>query len=550
MLCAAVALVAAATGTCHARAAAPRGEPPRRYALVIANNASGDDGVPPLAYADDDGAKYFELFRAAGAEVALLAVLDPAAQRRYPEAAQAALPPTHAEIRRALDGFFARMRADRAAGRETHLYFVYAGHGNVGPNREGYLTLIDGPFRRPELFRDVIAASPATFNHLILDACHAYFVVRKRGGASGAATEGDKEGDFRAAVREFLRTEELEHYPNTGVIFASSSESETQEWSRWESGIFSHELRSALLGGADVDGDGRIGYAEAAAFVEAANAAVDIPRARLRVFYRAPPLRVDVPLLEAAELARAPTLLIDAAHAGRYALEDSRGVRFADVHSSPERGARLALVGTAPFFVRAGEREAQIPDVEEAAVGDLAFAAPAGESRGGVEATFRKHLFEIAFGPGFFRGVTSAAAAVHPGDLGDVLAVRLDRPPPPERARALRPWAWGALAAAAATAVGGGVTYHYAGQAHDAYERAMTPEAARALRDTTEGRVLGARLLFGAAGALAAAGVSLFVIDARRDGRDPAAGPRVAPALTGGADAKGASGGLSISGSF
>jgi len=215
----------------------------------------------------------------------------------------------------------------------------------------------------------------------------------------------DKQGDFQSAVRDFLRTEELAAYPNTGVIFAASSESETQEWSRWESGIFSHELRSALLGGADVDGDGRITYQEAAAFVEAANAAIDVPRARLRVFSRPPAMRNSLALMETAAFTRVPSLVVDAQHAGRYHVEDVRGVRIADLNSSPEQPVRLALVGKAPFYLRTANREAVIPAGDNVEVRTLRLEAAGGATRGSVETSFRAHLFEIAFGLGFYHGV-------------------------------------------------------------------------------------------------------------------------------------------------
>ena len=50
-----------------------------------------------------------------------------------------------------------------------------------------------------------------------------------------------------------------------GVVVATSSEAETHEWSRFDGGVFSHELRSGLLGSADLDGDGQVRYDEIAA---------------------------------------------------------------------------------------------------------------------------------------------------------------------------------------------------------------------------------------------------------------------------------------------
>jgi hypothetical protein len=484
--------------------ATPLAGQPRRYAIVVANNESDDDTTPALSFADDDGARYFELFRAAGAEVTLLAVLDPAAQRRYPEALAVALPPRKAELAAAVESTFAKIQADRARGRETHFYFVYAGHGNVGPNREGYLELLDGQFRRSELYRGVLARSPATFNHLILDACHAYFVVHKRGGGS------DRQGDFRAAVSDFLRAEELAAYPNTGVLLAASSESETHEWSQWESGIFSHELHSALLGAADVDGNHAITYAEAAAFVEAANAAVDMPRARLRVFSRPPPAKMDVPLFDTSVFVGVSSIVVDLEHAGRYHVEDARGVRIADLHSSREQAVALGLVGKAPFYLRALNREAQIPDRPRVEVRELRFEQVGEVSRGGVETTFRRHLFEVAFGQGFYQGMLSMHEAHLPVAVESAGKVPLS--PPPRRGH-LHLWAAGSFAAAVLSGAAGGVTYYYASQAHDRYQKATTSQDAARWHSSTEDRLLGARILFCAAGAAAVTGVTLLILD-------------------------------------
>src|SRR5439155_644568 len=59
-------------------------------------------------------------------------------------------------------------------------------------------------------------------------------------------------------VKAFLAAEDLSQYPRAGVIVATSGDQDTHEWARYQSGILSHELRSALSGAADVNGSGRI----------------------------------------------------------------------------------------------------------------------------------------------------------------------------------------------------------------------------------------------------------------------------------------------------
>ena len=63
---------------------------------------------------------------------------------------------------------------------------------------------------------------------------------------------------------------------------------ESHEWAGFEAGVFSHEVRSGLFGAADADGDGRVTYAEIAAFVRRANEAIPADRFRPQVLARPP----------------------------------------------------------------------------------------------------------------------------------------------------------------------------------------------------------------------------------------------------------------------
>ncbi|MBI5549736.1 MAG: caspase family protein [Deltaproteobacteria bacterium] len=495
----AAALVALAAGLARADA-------PRRYAVVVGNNHSLDEGVPRLSYADDDALKYFELLQAAGVEVWLLAVADPDAQQRFPAATRVAAPPSRRELMKALASAFTKIEADQVAGRESHFFFVYSGHGGLGAGREGYVNLLDGRLARSELYREVIARSPATYNHLIIDACHAYYLVQKRGGS-----DSDKQGDYTASVGDFLRAEELTSYPNTGVILAASSEAETHEWSRWEAGIFSHELRSALLGGADVDGDGAVTYSEAAAFVEAANSAIDVPQARLRVWYRAPARDVRAPLLGPGAFSRGPFLRIEKEDAQRFHVEDSRGVPVADLHPSNEQAVRLALVGAAPFYLRAEGREATVPDGPETTTRELVFSASSASSKGSVEASFRRNLFKVPFGGGFYRGLLAAPA--HP----DAPSAHRDAPAP----RLLRVLGWAGIGLGAAAGVAGGFTMAAASRAHSDYEQAPTQAAAIDAHRRTDRWSWASYGLWAAGGALLTTGACLLVADHRAAGATP-----------------------------
>lgn len=479
--------------------------PSRSYAIVIANNASLNDQLKPLRFADDDGAKYFELLRAAGAEVTLLAVLDEDAQHRYRGAAASAKPPNRKTLQRTLEKVFAQIELDQRAGVETHFFFVYSGHGHLGPNQEGMINLLDAPFSRSQLFREVIAPSPATYNHLILDACNAYFMVEKKGG-----TTEDRVGNFRAVIDDFLHSEELSSYPNTGVILAASSESETHEWGLWEAGIFSHELRSALLGAADINGDQQVTYQEAAACVDAANAAIRVPKARLRIYYRPPAIDIDQPLIDLNRLTAPSRLHFPKETAQRYYVEDSRGIRVLDFNFTPEQPLQIALLGEPPFFLRTKEREARIDAASEPVLAsDLVFEDLCATCKGGIEMTFRRYLFAIPYGRGFYRGVNTLRTQhtfKQTPTAGTTPMTDEDAP-----RRNLSKLALGGMTLGVLTGISGGIIYYAANQSYKDYQNATTTPEVLAHKETTNRRLLAARIMIGTGAALALAGTVMMI---------------------------------------
>jgi hypothetical protein len=141
---------------------------------------------------------------------------------------------------------------------------------------------------------------------------------------------------------------------DVGLLLSTSSARESHEWSEFQAGIFSHEVRSGLLGAADANHDGHVSYREIAAFIERANALV--PNDKFR-----PDVYVKEPAGTAALIDLRPGLRrrmeLDGDHPGHYSLEDARGVRLADFHSA--QGQTLSLIrqagGGSLFLRRAGE---------------------------------------------------------------------------------------------------------------------------------------------------------------------------------------------------
>jgi hypothetical protein len=267
-----------------------RAAPPQRvaFAVVIGNNRSLGNRRPDLHYADDDAAKYFAILRTVAPDhVSLLADLDDDTARLFPDARAAAAPPTRAELVRVGADVAERVRAAARDGDETDVYFVFAGHGDVDDG-SGFIELEDARFTSADL-EQWLRAIPFSRAHVILDSCNSFFMLgARRPGGRYYATSEDAARSLAARL------------PNVGVFLSTSAEGESFEWSEIQSGVFSHVVRSGLLGAADANGDGAVSYLELAAFV--ANATADVPNPNMRphVFSRGPGGRDDEAILTAA----------------------------------------------------------------------------------------------------------------------------------------------------------------------------------------------------------------------------------------------------------
>ncbi|MBW2704572.1 MAG: caspase family protein [Deltaproteobacteria bacterium] len=371
-------------------------EPSALHVLIVANNMDPDGELAPLRYADDDGVRYAELFEAAGARVELLTTLDADSQKVFPGLASRTRPPTRERFRAAIKHLFDDIRHDNKEGRRTELVFIYTGHGRL-KNGQGQMMLTDGVLDREALFKELVEASPADENLLILDACHAYFLVLPRGDwQDDAGTARDQD-----ALRAFLRgPNRLDRHPNTGVILSTAGAAEVHEWSRIRGGVFSHELRSALLGLGDVNGDRRVDYAEVEAFLAAANAGITNPKAQIQVFIQPPAQDRLRPILDLTG-------------------EDARGLAYATWNKAADHDSSLALLFTPVrdrpnYYVRQANQEAKIalaqPGVKrlELAWATLTLKPPRTADRGSVAESFRSELFSVPFGRAFSQGYAAS----------------------------------------------------------------------------------------------------------------------------------------------
>lgn len=385
------------------------------FALVVTNNRSPRLARPDLRYADDDGAKYYEVFRMIAPEsnVALLTRFDRDTARLFPRLAGKERPPSKAALQAALRDLAVKMRK---AGGPVDFYFVFAGHGDVDRGK-GFLELEDGAFTSDDL-EDLLKSIPATRSHVILDSCNSFFVVNAR-----------KPGGTHFVTSAEATKTLSERLPNVGVFLSTSAEASVYEWSELQSGVFSHAVRSGLAGGADVDGDGRVSYDELRAFVNVASAEIKNPNFRPQVLARAPGGRGQEPLFD-LNGAHAARLRLDEPRQ-RVTVRDANEIDWVDVHK--EAGAALTL--RVPFEVVKGANIEELasdsslqvhrrrwPSEEEAAEeGETLLAAlpvserPA-ETRGPDE-VFRL-LFARPFGKTSFERDLKEALSSEPSVLG------------------------------------------------------------------------------------------------------------------------------------
>lgn len=177
--------------------------------------------------------------------------------------------PTWAEIEASVDAIEAAV--DALDGR-ADVYVYYAGHGRkrrVGSHTRTDLFLEprvpssdapghDGILTTRLLQQHLLARldGEETRVHLIVDACQSAFLLESRGLRRTHRV-------FKAPpqIEARMLTDFIGRYASVGALLATSGSQVTYE-SVASGGVFSYAVRSAAIGAADLDGDGRITYGE------------------------------------------------------------------------------------------------------------------------------------------------------------------------------------------------------------------------------------------------------------------------------------------------
>jgi hypothetical protein len=316
--------LASAAWAAPARAAAP----PLSVAIVVGSNQSPSASLENLRYGDDDAVQNARTLQMLGAQTTLLVSPDAETRELFPMAHPDGAA-TSASLRATFQRATATLAAAHAAGRHTELYFLFAGHGDMADGRP-FLQLDDGRLWREDL-AELLRAAGADENHVLVDACYASSFVNSRGPG----------GERERLPPGFSRGQQAVWPAHIGFLTARSSGGQTHEWAEYQSGVFSHELRSGLSGAADVNLDGKVTYREIAAFVHRANEAIPNRRYRPEVSTTPPGGNLDASL---AVLPSGPIVLeMDLQPSGRAFVESENGIRLVDLHAAPGQPVRLRL---------------------------------------------------------------------------------------------------------------------------------------------------------------------------------------------------------------
>jgi len=459
------------------------------FVVAIGVNSAQDPELKPLHYADDDAARYFDLFRFLGARTTLLAEFDENTKRLHSQAAAEAKPPTFKALQETIEQVSSDIQQAHAQEIEAVLYFIYAGHGNLRGG-QGTISLLDQQLSGANL-AELVANSQADWAHIIVDACYSYYLVFSRG-----------PGGSRREAQGFSQVEELVATPHVGLLLSTSSARESHEWEAFQAGVFSHEVRSGLFGAADVDHDGQISYREIAAFVEKANQAIPNERYRPRVYSKAP---TESNILLDLKPALDHRLEVEGDLGAHYYFENAQGVRLADFHNGRSELVRIVrppIMGRLYLHRVVDDVEFEIPSQNDVVwASALVAQAPRSSTRGAAHESFGR-LFEMPFDKHWVDEYTPLSNMEELAEVVD----SLEEP----KSNTLEIWGWSSLGVGATALIAGGLSSWSAIQLRDQVSMETSQQETAEINQKIELRNRAAVSLYIVAGCAVTTGLILL----------------------------------------
>jgi hypothetical protein len=206
-------------------------------------------------------------------------------------------------------------RVREMPGDPVEVILWYSGHGS-----EEALFLEDRPMTN-DVLRNILLeplAGRATV-HLIIDACGALAFTTGWSSLPVVRVKADpgRNAAKPVSAERMAKGLRLDGLPHVGVMLGTTLAGKAIEAPSFQSGLLSYQLRSAILGGADVSAlgptaarsevrDGRVTYREAEAFIWAANADIQHTDVRMYVWARGPSDRPETQLVNWASGSERP----------------------------------------------------------------------------------------------------------------------------------------------------------------------------------------------------------------------------------------------------
>ena len=364
------------------------------YALIITNNRSLDLNRPDLKYADDDGAKYAQLYSEfyGDSNVYLLTQFDKESEILFLKWKNRSKLPTKSNLSLVVNELASKIQINQNKDIFVNVQIIFAGHGDIKDGK-GFVELEDGRFTATDLEELIIKKLPANRIHLILDSCNSYFMLNPR-----------KPGGKRWVVKNDSTKSLLSKYPHVGAIISTSAEAVTYEWSELQSGIFSYELRSGLRGAADVNNDKMITYLEMAAFLSVSNKAVINDLYKPKVFSMGPGNDSSEKIVKLKQ--KTPRkLFIPKEKQRKFAFYDHRGFKLLDLNKEantelsiyfPSDGKEIQIYETVKSESRPIVKLYSLSKLESININEIDFTSPQIVQRG--QAPVFKSLFTVPFG--------------------------------------------------------------------------------------------------------------------------------------------------------
>jgi hypothetical protein len=348
------------------------------FGLVVGYNGPRDKNLELLRFADDDAINNRQLLLQYNVHVTLITEIDKESRSLFPQIVAAA--PTAERLQQAWQKINGAMARARQAGVRPIFYFFYSGHGDVQHN-QGFLYLKGGKLWRKDLLR-MLQSSQAQANHVVIDSCKSYYMVFERG-----------VGGLRRPLSGNFVEVENRLPANTGLLLSTSSAEDSHEWGAIQSGIFSHELRSALRGAADINRDSIITYQEAAAFIWNANRSIPNRQFRPAFFaWKPTDQKVAAQGLLSLKDSVGDRLYIGPGYSHHFYIEDANGVRLLDFHAAKSQELALLLPTYRPLYLHhpLAQQEMSLPPQRVITLRTLSWRKSQLAKRGAKHLAFKK----------------------------------------------------------------------------------------------------------------------------------------------------------------